>query len=113
MGLKCINLCARPVVGRRGRPRRLGAVALNPPPSGARLAHTQFERVVSVCRVGRVRLLGRSYPLAGSVVSACMGGGGRPRGVRPPLGRPRPPPPPRTHPLLAAAVAAGALGVCC
>ena len=48
LGLAVVG-CARPVVGRRGRPRRSGSVALYPPPSGARLAHTQFVYVAFTC----------------------------------------------------------------
>ena len=39
-------VCARPVVGRRGRPRRFGSVALYPPPSGARVGVLKFLTVV-------------------------------------------------------------------
>lgn len=36
------DLCARPVVGGRGRPRRSGSAVLFPPASGARLAARKF-----------------------------------------------------------------------
>lgn len=38
-------LCARPVVGGRGRPRRSAVAALFPPPSGARVAATQLPNL--------------------------------------------------------------------
>lgn len=44
LGLAIVG-CARPVVGRRGRPRRSGSVALYPPPSGARVEVVKFPAV--------------------------------------------------------------------